>query len=1058
MAKIEFPRQLDKLLAGSELLAPVRAFADKAGEILADNKLPFFPDYTDHGIVHVNRVLKAEVELVPKGVWEKSKEDSDPQLLCDVDAAIIIGATILHDIAMHLHPEGFKELIHKESRFKPLKWFDQNKTSYTADIPWFELWENYTREARRFSERQLSSIIGEKSASAWKFDKLPEDPGMWELNHKLIIGEFIRRHHARLAHEIAMYGFPGIPSGAGDGQFPAIGEDIQNGFKRIADLIGLTARSHGISLRVCNEYLERRHPKQPKPAGSAVLYPMALLRIADYFQIDQSRAPAVLLQLRDPQSPISVQEWQKHKAIENIGPANDPRGRMITVSNDISLPLYLQLNELLESLQAEIDQSTAVLDEMYGNRNDLGLDQLNLAVRRIHSNLQTPAFIENLKYVPVKSGFSTDPNLLSLLVEPLYGNHPGVGVRELMQNAVDAVCELDAWCKKHNKSVESLDLPDLGCDVLIEFEKMDDDRWILRVKDRGIGMTSDTIQNYFLRAGASFRHSAEWMQEFLDDDGKPRVARAGRFGIGAFAVFLLGSSFKLWTRHVSEETGFSIEITAASQLITIQKAPNLQVGTTIEVELSVGTVNYFRLESECPNFSSLVKKEEQRFWHLNGVIDWYCWDWPKISKTVKNGNSKILLYQLDHCPIRKCELPPEWALIRPTGFDEVYWTFGGVPALSCNGFNICEPHSLSIHWTSDKFDETKFAHPCIAVKDSIGVLPLTIQRYGLLYEKLLFFDELERDVTMSFIAYTLICGPITQMEGLSNFDNFPLIDPIYLYGSKSLNGDICPLNDGCPIRWYVTSEGLVPRDAWLYTLLPQQSCLLYGIFNPYGLRFTNPHFKFELRLLFAKKTLQQLSGLTNVAILSLFGAAKDVWDSHMTESLFTNIAMGENIDSDIVMASHCMVSTYNGNEIVSQKNTKNEKLLRWTSLPCDNENRACFETSFNSFKSKNPLFQIIMALENCLISCEPDIPEVKKMTDETALFVAELKIKRVNAPESLLAKVWNECLGPSYIPFDPFARAELIENGRKHPELKRHIEAWEEMKRTGSKWATGEWR
>jgi hypothetical protein len=225
MVKIEFPRQLDKLLAGSELLAPVRAFADIAGTILTDNKLPFFPDYTDHGIVHVNRVLKTEVELVPNGVWEKSIEDSDPRLLCDADAAIIIGATILHDIAMHIHPKGFLELISRGSRYKPLAWFNKNQENYTADIPWFELWENYTREARRFSERQLSNIIGEKSAGAWKFDKLLEDPGMWELNHHLIIGEFIRRHHARLAHEIAMYGFPGTHSATGVCQLPAIGED-----------------------------------------------------------------------------------------------------------------------------------------------------------------------------------------------------------------------------------------------------------------------------------------------------------------------------------------------------------------------------------------------------------------------------------------------------------------------------------------------------------------------------------------------------------------------------------------------------------------------------------------------------------------------------------------------------------------------------------------------------------------------------------------------------------------------------------------------------------------
>jgi hypothetical protein len=70
-------------------------------------------------------------------------------------------------------------------------------------------------------------------------------------------------------------------------------------------------------------------------------------------------------------------------------------------------------------------------------------------------------------------------------------------------------------------------------------------------------------------------------------------------------------------------------------------------------------------------------------------------------------------------------------------------------------------------------------------------------------------------------------------------------------------------------------------------------------------------------------------------------------------------------------------------------------------------------------------------------------------------FVAEIGVVGAEAPESMLAELWNECLGANAIPFDPDARRALIEEGSKHPELNRHIEAWKEMKRTGSKWVTG---
>ena len=345
MAKIEFPKPLKQLLVESDLQAPIRSLADRAGEILADNKLRFFPDYTDHGTDHINLVLKSQVELIPKQVWEQSKEDSDPRLLCDADAAVIIGATILHDIAMHLRPDGFRELVSKESRFQPLAWFQQSHEGHSADRGWHQLWDDYIREARRFSDRDLTNIIGEESARVWKFHNLPDDAGQWERNHCLIIGEFVRRHHARLAHEVAIYGFPGLPVGSGENQFPAMGKEQGHPLMRLADLIGLTARSHGTSLRVCKAYLESSplYPGTPRPMGTAVFYPMALLRVADYLQIDRRRAPAVLLQLRNPQSPISAQKWTKHRAVQNIGPATDPRGKMVTVSTDLSLQLYFQL-------------------------------------------------------------------------------------------------------------------------------------------------------------------------------------------------------------------------------------------------------------------------------------------------------------------------------------------------------------------------------------------------------------------------------------------------------------------------------------------------------------------------------------------------------------------------------------------------------------------------------------------------------------------------------------------------------------------------------------------
>jgi molecular chaperone HtpG len=115
------------------------------------------------------------------------------------------------------------------------------------------LWDDYVREARRFNDRTLGNILGLESVRrGWKFKDLPEDSGQWEGNHCRVVGEFIRRHHARLAHEIAIYGFPGLPVGLGEEQLPAMGIERGHALMRLADLIGLTARSHGTSLRECH--------------------------------------------------------------------------------------------------------------------------------------------------------------------------------------------------------------------------------------------------------------------------------------------------------------------------------------------------------------------------------------------------------------------------------------------------------------------------------------------------------------------------------------------------------------------------------------------------------------------------------------------------------------------------------------------------------------------------------------------------------------------------------------------------------------------------------------
>jgi len=1036
MAEICFPEELETLLKDSRLQSTIRGLADRVGEIVGANDLWFFPDYTDHGADHINEVLRCEVSLVPAAIWSQSRPSSNPRPLWDIDAAVTIGATLLHDIAMHLHQKGFLELVAKDTRFEPLPWFHRDQDGHAADRPWYELWQDYVREARRFSEQILGNIIGlESMRQGWKFHDLPKDMGQWERNHCLIVGEFIRRHHARIAHEIAIYGFPGLPVGSDEGSFPAMGG---KGYPltQLADLIGLTARSHGTSLRVCKAYLDSvpQYQGTPRPMNTAVLFPMALLRVADYLQIDRQRAPVVLLQLKNPQSPVSVQEWRKHLAVQSIVPATDPRGKMVTISKDLSLELYLQLSELLAGLQAEMDHSTAVLDEVYGTRSDLGLDQLGLATRRVHSNLRSPTFRDSLPFVPQRTGFSADPNLLTLLIEPLYGKHPSVGVRELIQNSVDAVRELHAWCDARGKDVDSLDLPLQECDVLIEFVCRKDGTWLLRARDKGIGMEHETIQNYFLRAGASFRQSPEWTKEFLDDEDKPHVLRAGRFGIGAFAIFLLGPTFRVWTRHVGalKTAGYTLEASADSRLIEIRRAKGLPIGTTIEVDLTGEAVEYLALDK-----LDVYRKGDANPLSLADKTDWFCWDWPKVIRRVVGAAKSGDFAQEFTAPLGRTAPPPEWSVIHPKDFEAVFWTFAEAPILTCNGLRIHDAiRGVDANFTWP--EGIPLERPRVAVFDSAANLPLTMQRYTLSRGQLPFIQDLVRDVMLSFIAHALVCGPTGHNSTYSSDASrmrHPLTPKALAHAERDSFSEAL-------LCWCSTCDKMVPADPWLYSLLHADTCLVLGHLGTREIE----NYGFPDRVICGDPASKQ-------AVLR--------WDvdlGHLDNNDPTQVAVRsadllyELARSGVAALGHSAIGAW-----VVMSLCQGLEFEEWVYHYVNHGTKDGWQEA-SSPNAMRQHFELQMGTITPSLSSKELIAEMKDSREgrwpgSRCLYVAEIRANASNRePESLIATIWNECLGPQAIPFEPAARKALIDHGRRHRELKHHIEAWEEMKRTGSKY------
>ncbi|MGK4569076.1 HD domain-containing protein [Flavobacterium sp. 3HN19-14] len=264
--------------------------------ILKENNLYFFEEYTNHGIDHIESVLRSAEKIIADETFENILNESLP-------IGIFILSVVLHDIGMHLTPEGLRFLIEGKNDSIRIKSLD-NKT-------WKELWEDFLDDARRFGDIDKLNIIGNVD---WQF-RVPDLDHKDKLTgeDKKLIGEFIRKHHPRIAHEIALNGFP-------TSNLPIpFANDLE---KDLSNICGLLARSHGINIRDTFEFLTLKFQDTwTKPYNIDLLFLMVVLRIADYFQIEASRTPTIIVKLKTFNSPISQQEHFKHLDVKYGAPS-----------------------------------------------------------------------------------------------------------------------------------------------------------------------------------------------------------------------------------------------------------------------------------------------------------------------------------------------------------------------------------------------------------------------------------------------------------------------------------------------------------------------------------------------------------------------------------------------------------------------------------------------------------------------------------------------------------------------------------------------------------------
>lgn len=334
------------------------------------------------------------------------------------------------------------------------------------------------------------------------------------------------------------------------------------------DLIGEIAESHWFHPHQLENFgnSPKTAPVCLSPANWTVdpLKIAILLRTADACHLDAKRAPRFLMLLNQP-SGISAVHWQFQSKIHQLKCDIEREELLITGSpfSPDEQAAWWQAYDAACLADRELNAADGLLRDFHLH---------SLAAREV-AGVRSPERFA--KHVPTKGWFPVDTSLrisnIQSVVErfggeKLYGDKPWLALRELIQNARDAIHAA--------RSLGYLN-EDEG-EIEVAIEDVDGGHW-LHVTDNGIGMSRYVLTEVLLDFGHSLWLSTDLSGEWsgLASSGFEAV---GQFGIGFFSVFMLGDRVRICTRRCEakedeSDSGWLLEFTQGTRHRPLLKEP-----------------------------------------------------------------------------------------------------------------------------------------------------------------------------------------------------------------------------------------------------------------------------------------------------------------------------------------------------------------------------------------------------------------------------------------------------------------------------------------------------
>jgi len=385
------------------------------------------------------------------------------------------------------------------------------------------------------------------------------------------------------------------------------------------------AASHHWTLEKVESELGRQEMAPLAKGKGDLAYVACLLRLIDYAHISRERASTIERAFRQPIEADSLVHWLAQERIagpERVG--DELVYRSLRPIEDVDA--WWLYYGMLHGLNSEIMAVRRYLEGRKISESRLSLK----GVRGALSPEQAAIFIRTAGFEPVEVNLKTDSiaRVVQILCgESLYGKEPTVAVRELVQNAHDAM-----RLRQVTVQTEAQRLP-LSLPIRVTLNTKTK---TLEVSDSGVGMSQNVMTNYLLSIASDYWNSEQFATDFPSAIGGT-FRPAGKFGIGFLSVFMLGDEVEVESSRDGRDQLY-LKLRGIGRRGEFRTFRRPGTGTSVRVKLRDEVVDRIRnlpelIKARCPmlDYTLEVKvdeastKIETHWWKIANPTDLVAW-------------------------------------------------------------------------------------------------------------------------------------------------------------------------------------------------------------------------------------------------------------------------------------------------------------------------------------------------------------------------------------------------------------------------------------------------